>query len=165
MLKRETRILGLSGMVTERKTIIASVVFRGSFWLDGVATTTLESNERNSNLKLSNFIKNSKQFSQLHAVVISQRLHLGTISIHDLARRVKLPVIATPERHERLCRGDRGAAKFVLRIGGEQVSASAARVDRAHAERLYGIGCSPNRKVPEAIRVADLLVEELARTL
>ena len=162
MLKRESRILGLSATTRGSKRVIASVVFRGSLWLDGVATTTVEAKERNYNLKVSNLIRNSKQFSQLHAIIISQRLtRIRVISIQKLARSVKLPVIAIEPR-KGSGRENRRVNKFVLMAGGERVAATAAGVNRDQAEELYGIGCSPHRTVPEAVRVADLLAEQLS---
>lgn len=166
MFKRETRILGLSGTLIGQEMIIASVVFRGALWLDGVATMTIEAKERSYILKLSNLITSSKQFSQLHAIIISQRLMLNsTISIPDLARRVKLPVIAIAGSNRRPPRGKRHLNVVSFSVSGKNVAAVAVGVDRDQAERLYGISCSPNRKVPEAVRIADLVTKELSRTV
>ena len=163
MLKRETRILGLSGTTICHKTIIASVVFRGSLWLDGFSTTMIEAKDRNIKLQVANLIKNSKQFSQLHAIIISQRLNLQrAISIHYLARSVKLPVIAIKSQ-KRSRRGNHRVNKIIIWVSGKHVAATFAGTDRAHAEKLYKISCSPNRELPEAVRVADLLTEEISR--
>jgi len=160
LLKRESRILGLSGTRRGHTTIIASVVFRGALWLDGVTTTTVETKERNYTLKISNLIRNSKQFSQLHAIIISQRLNrIRSISTQALARSVKLPVIAIEER-KGAGRGNRRVKKFVINVGGKLVTVIAAGVNRNQAEGLYGIGCSPHSSVPEAVRIADLLAEQ-----
>jgi len=164
LLKRETRILGLSGTTRNRRTIIATVVFRGSLWLDGVSTAIIEDEERNLNLKVSNLIKNSKQFSQLHAIIISQRLTPNRpISIHELAQRLKLPVIAISKPHKITRRGNASVKKFSIAVGGKTVAATAAGAGIAQAQRLYKVGCSPHSKVPEAVRIADLLIEELSR--
>ena len=164
MLKRESRILGLSATTRGRKRVIASVVFRGSLWLDGVATTTVEAKERNYNLKVSNLIRNSKQFSQLHAIIISQRLTSNRpISIHELAQRLKLPVIEISMPHKITRRGNASVKKFSIAVGGKTVTATAAGADITHAQGLYKVGCSPHSKVPEAVRIADLMIEELSR--
>jgi len=166
LLKKETRVLGLSGTTIGQKTIIASVVFRGSLWLDGVATTMIEAKERNYNAQLSNFIKNSKQFSQLHAVIISPRLNPKPTSIRDLARRLKLPVIAITQSRRKAKRGDKHLERIAITINGEHVAATTAGVDREQAERLYVISCGTLRhvKVPEAVRIADLLTEKFNTT-
>jgi endonuclease V-like protein UPF0215 family len=156
----------LSGALIGQERIIATVVFRGSLWLDGVATTTIEAKERSYNLKLSNLITSSKQFSQLHAIIIGQRLMLNsTISIRDLARRVKLPVIAIAGSNKGPPRGRRHLNELTISVSGQEVAVMAVGVDRDEAERLYGISCSPNRKVPEAVRIADLVTKELSRTV
>jgi len=150
----------LSSTRSGHRIIIASVVFRGALWLDGVATTTVEAKERNYTLKISNLIRNSKQFSQLHAVIISQRLNrTRAISTQALARSVKLPVIAI-EARKGSGRGNRRVNKFVIKVGGKRVTATAVGVNRNQAEGLYGIGCSPHSSVPEAVRIADLLAEQ-----
>lgn len=119
--------------------------------------------ERNYNLEVSHLIKTSKQFSQLHAIIISQRLTFNrAISIQDLARRVKLPVIAITNSHSASRREDRRVNKLAITVGGRHVVA--ARVDKDQAEMLYGISCSRGSKVPEAVRIADLLTEELSKT-
>ena len=150
----------MSSTRSGHRIIIASVVFRGALWLDGVATTTVEAKERNYTLKISNLIRNSKQFSQLHAVIISQRLNrTRAISTQALARSVKLPVIAI-EARKGSGRGNRRVNKFVIKVGGKRVTATAVGVNRNQAEGLYGIGCSPHSSVPEAVRIADLLAEQ-----
>jgi endonuclease V-like protein UPF0215 family len=166
LLKREIRILGLSGAPIGHKVIIASVVFRGYLWLDGVATTMIETKARNYNLIISNLIKNSKQYSQLHAIIISQRLTITrATSIQDLARSVKLPVIAITDSHLRGGREKRRSNKFTVTVSGERVRVAIAGVERKQAEMLYEASCGPACKVPEAVRIADLLANELSRTL
>ena len=153
----------MSGAHIGRETVIVSVVFRGSLWLDGVATTTIEAKEESYSLRLSNLITSSKQFSQLHAIIISQRLMLN--SIRELARRVKLPVIAIAGSNKRPQRRKRQLNEFTVSVSGQNVAAMGVGVDRDQAERLYRISCSPHRTVPEAVRIADLVTKELSRTV
>ena len=133
--------------------------------MDGVATSVMEPRERNFNLKVSNLIRNSKQFSQLHVILISPRLIPNRqISIRGLARRVKLPVIAIIKSRKGSMTGKRDANILDIEVRGKHVVVSAAGVERDEAERLYRIGCSPCGKIPEAVRIADLLAKELNRT-
>ena len=165
MLKRESRILGLSGTTVDGEIIIASVVFRGSLWLDGVAAAIIPMTEEEYQVGIANLVKNSKQFSQLHAIVISKRLTLNwPLSLRGLARGVKLPVIATYGHSHQISRS-RGTERFALSVSGGHITASAAGTDRDQAEKLYAIGCRPHNEVPEAVRIADLFVEELRRSL
>ena len=163
MLKREARVLGLSGTTVRGRTIVVSVVFRGALWLDGIATCVMDARERNYLPKVSDLIKKSKQFSQLHAILISSRFGRNReLSIQDLARKLKLPVIAIKSGKGRTT-GKQGVNNFDIEANGKRVLVSAAGVDRDGAERLYAIGCSKRGKTPEAVRVADLLAKELTR--
>jgi endonuclease V-like protein UPF0215 family len=161
LLKREARILGLSGTTICGNRILVSVVFRGSLWLDGVATSVIEAPDENYTLKASNLIRSTKQFSQLHAIIISRQLAQDReLSIQELTRKLRLPVIAIkPSKRSRV----RNAKNFEIDVGGKHVAVSAAGVGRDEAERLYGIGCSPHLNVPEAVRIADLLAKQLSR--
>jgi endonuclease V-like protein UPF0215 family len=143
--------------------IVVSVVFRGPLWLDGVAASVMEARKRNFNLKVSNLIKSSKQYSQLHVILISPRLTRNRqISIQSLARKVRLPVIAI-KPYKRPKTRKRSVNNFEISVRGKQVAVMAAGVERDEAERLYRIGCSPYGTIPEAVRIADLLTGELNR--
>ena len=162
MLKRESRLLGLSGTAVNDKIIIASVVFRGSLWLDGVAAKIIPTAQEEYHIGITNLVKSSKQFSQLHAIIISKRLTLNwPLSLRELARAVKLPVVAIYSHSHQTARRRHGVERFALPISGGYVTASIAGTDKDQAEKLYAIGCSPHNKVPEAVRIADLFVEEL----
>lgn len=168
MLKRETRILGLSGTTIRDRTIVVGVVFRGSLWLDGVLTSSLDTAEQNYNPEISRAIESSKQYPQLHAIILSRRLSRSRkISIRDLARRSRLPVIAIAKsgNGSRAEKRLRAVKNFGIVVSGKHLVVSAAGVDRAEAERLFGIGCTQGNKIPEAVRVADLLAVQLGREL
>jgi endonuclease V-like protein UPF0215 family len=168
LLKRETRILGLSGTTIRDRTIIVGVVFRGSLWLDGVVASSLDTVVRNYNPEIIRAIESSKQYPQLHAIILSRRLSRSRkISIRDLARRTRLPVIAITKSAEgsRTKRHLPGVKNFGIVVSGKHLEVSAAGVDRGEAERLYGIGCIRGNKTPETVRVADLLAKQLGREL
>jgi len=164
LFKRESRILGLSGTRIKGKIVIVGVVFRGSLWLDGVVTSIVDIAERSLNSEVSRTIESTKQFSQLHAVILSQRLVIKKgISIVELSRRIRRPVIQPSKRaKKRRPRKFASAVKDLdLVVNGKHVVVSAAGIGREEAEQLYRIACSPNCKVPEAVRVADLIAKEL----
>ena len=165
MLKRETRVLGLSCVSVHSRMIVVSVVFRGAMWLDGVSSSAIEVSEQSFILIASNLIKNCRQFSQLHAILIRLRtVQNREISIQSLARRVKLPVIAITEPGRRLTAENQELNSFDISLRGKHVTIFAAGVEKGEAEELYKIGCSPYGMVPEAVRIADLLTEELNRS-
>lgn len=158
-------MLGLSCVSVHSRMIVVSVVFRGAMWLDGVSSSMVEASGRSYNLLASSLIKNCKQFSQLHAILISLRSAQNwEMSIQSLARRVKLPVIAITESRKKLTAENRGLNSFDISLGGKRVTISAAGVKRDEAEGLYRIGCSPYGTVPEAVRIANLLTEQLNRS-
>ena len=134
-------------------------------WLDGVSVSFADAKAENYIVDASTLIRNCKQFSQLHAVLLSPRLGLvRRVSMSDLARRIKLPVIAISRAHKKLTRENECSDSFDISIRGKHVTISIARVERKTAENLYRIVCSPRGIIPEAVRVADLLAEELNRT-
>ena len=146
------------------RTIIVGVVFRGSLWLDGVLTSNLDATLRSYNSEISRAIESSKQYRQLHAVILSRRLSRSRkISVLDLARRLKLPVIASAKSADgsRPGRRLRAVKNFGICVSGKRLEVSAAGVDEVEAERLYGIGCTQGSMLPEAVRVADLLTKQL----
>ena len=168
MIKREARILGLSAAHRGRTILVVGVVFRGSLWLDGVISCTIEMNATNQNSTLSKAIKQSKQYSQLHAIILKEQSIPGwKVNLTDLARRVKLPVITTANRRilraPRVGKGARSMQRYNIIINGRKLPVLTVGVSRADAEQLYSVGCTPSNRVPEAVRVANLLVQQASR--
>jgi endonuclease V-like protein UPF0215 family len=165
LLKKETRILGLSGTTIDHRTILVGVVFRGALWLDGVVTSSLDRTEQEYELQISRAIQSSKQYSQLHAVIVSRRLSRNRkISFRDLSVRLRLPVIALGQSNYRSRTGRlRPLKSFGIVVSGKHLRVSAVGIDRAGAERLCKIGCTLGSTVPESVRVADLVAEQLGR--
>ena len=165
-MKRETRILGLSGTTIRDRTIVIGVVFRGSLWLDGVVSATLDIAGHDYEREISRAIKSSKQYPQLHAIIVSHHLS-RKISIRDLAKRLRLPAISIA-RSPGVSRAEpflRAPKIFGIVVDGKHLEVTAAGVGRAETQRLYEIGCTQGSKIPEAVRVADLMAEQLGRGL
>jgi len=147
---------------------VVGVIFRGALWLDGVISCTLEKNATNQNSTLSKAVKQSKQYSQLHAIILKEQTIPGwKVNLTDLARRVKLPVITTATRGilraPKNGKGARSMRRYNIIINGRKLPVLAVGVGRANAEQLYSIGCTPSNRVPEAVRVANLLAQEASR--
>ena len=147
---------------------MVGVAFRGSLWLDGVICCILEMNETNQNSTLSRAIKQSKQYSQLHAIILKERLVRGwKVNLSDLARRVELPVITIANRRistaQKTGKSARGMQRYDITINRRPLSVLAVGVGRSEVEQLFNVGCTPTRGIPEAVRVADLLVQQASR--
>jgi endonuclease V-like protein UPF0215 family len=169
LIKREARILGLSTRRKGRNILVVGVVFRGSLWLDGVISCSLGINGTSQNIALSEAIKGSKQYSQLHAIIVKKELVLGLkASLTDLARRVNLPVIAIMNRRDskapRHEMGPRGQQRYDIMVNGHHVSVLAVQISRKGVEQVFNVGCIPTNWMPEAVRVADLLVQQVSRS-
>jgi endonuclease V-like protein UPF0215 family len=108
----------------------------------------------------------SKQYSQLHAVILC-REHLvpaRDIAIEDLARRLRLPVIAfVKKRRAGIKRSNRSmkASHYDLSIRGKRVSVIASRIGPERAQEIFAAACARDRSIPEAARVADLISEQV----
>ncbi|MGA3108024.1 MAG: DUF99 family protein [Candidatus Bathyarchaeia archaeon] len=168
MIKREARILGLSARRKGRTILVVGVVFRGSLWLDGVISCLLEMNGTNQNSTLSGAIKGSKQYSQLHAIIVKKQFVPGfELDLDDLARRVNLPVIAITNLHiskaPKKEMGQRGPQRYDIIVNEHDLSVSAVRISRVVVEQVFNVGCSPASSIPEAVRVANLLAQESSR--
>ena len=144
------------------------VVFRGSLWLDGVISCSLGMNGTSQNSTLSEAIKGSRQYSQLHAIILKKELVSGlNASLTDLARRVNLPVIAIMNRRGSKARrnwmGSRGQQRHDIIVNGHHLSVLAVQISRKEVEQVFNVGCTPTNWMPEAVRVADLLVHEVSK--
>ena len=167
MLKKETRILGISTTLPLKAGIvIVGTIFRGSSWLDGILTCTLGLKNDHRMLQLSGEIISSRQYSQLHAVIISknQTVLQRDNQIAELARRLKLPVIILLERASVEMRNhSRGVNEYYLDINGEQLRLFAKGVGIKEIRELFTVCCVQNSCVPEAVRVADLITKQVNR--
>jgi endonuclease V-like protein UPF0215 family len=165
LLKAETRLLGLSSASIRGQRVLLGVVFRGALWLDGVSVSVADEKAENYVVNASTLVRNCKQFSQLHAILLSPQLgFVRRLPMSDLARRVRLPVIGITRTHESLGKVNERSGSFDISIRGKHVTIRTVGVKRKDAESLYKIGCSPYDIVPEAVRIADLLAEALKRT-
>jgi len=162
-LKKETRILGLSATPRLKdRTFVVGVIFRGSSWLDGILTCNLKAKSDHKMLRLSRAIMKSRQYSQLHAVIISsdQTILQRDSHIAELARRLKLPVILLLKRARRKKTSQPlGVEQYEFDIKGKRLHASAKGMRFNESQELFTVGCAPDSSVPEAVRVADLIAK------
>jgi len=112
-------------------------------------------------LKLSRAILKSRQYSQLHAVIISssQRVLEQNDHITELACRLKLPVMLLVKGPKKTSQSF-GVEQYKLDINGERLHVSAKGISFKEAQELITLGCAPDSRVPEAVRVADLITKQ-----
>jgi endonuclease V-like protein UPF0215 family len=168
LLKKETRILGLSATPRLKGgPIVVGAIFRGSSWLDGILTCTLRPERGRETLTLSRAIMRSRQYPQLHAVIISSdQSVLRENHITELTRRLKLPVILLLKRASVKKRiHPLGGKQYDLNINGERLHVSAKGISCQKIQELFNVGCAPDSHVPEAVRVADLITKQALRLL
>ena len=112
---------------------------------------------------ISSTIKQSKQYSQLHAVILAkQELFYGR-ELAELASSIGTPVIAIlkpPSNVQSQVKPWPNTRRYELRVGDKNVSVLAVGVGKEEAERIFAIACHPSAIVPEAVRVAELIVKQ-----
>jgi cyanophycinase-like exopeptidase len=114
-------------------------------------------------LKLSRAIMRSRQYSQLHAVIISKNQNALRRDDHiaELAGRLKLPVILLLKRaRAKKTSQPHGVEQYELEINGEQLHVSAKGISFKEMQELFTVGCAPGSYVPEAVRVVDLITKQ-----
>ena len=165
MLKRETRILGLSAAGIGESLIVIGAIYRGSLWLDGVVTAIVDPSDRDLEKEIATVIKNTKQFPQLHATIVSRGL-FGKLSLGNLARHLRIPVITSYQRigKTRMPTSFSNVNRSHLIVNTKKLVLLYAGKMRDEAQKLYTIGCAGSEDVPEAVRVADRLVREVRST-
>lgn len=169
MLKKEVRILGLSATPREKKQpLVIGVVFRGNLWLDAILTCLLELNKHDHPSAISRAIVQSKQYSQLRAVILAREQLIPSENIQptDLARAIRLPVICIirkPRSHPttKQSKGSPEANRYDLLVNGHHVPVLGVGVSHKGAQEIFNVACTPNRKIPEAVRVADLIAKQV----
>jgi len=173
LLKKETRILGISAPKGEsRWTPVIGVVFRGSMWLDGVTTCRFKPRD-NHLIQLAQAILRTRQYSQLHAVILAREklAPRAQIDLAELSRRIRLPVIAIIRRKKsgkmpRVKPSISHSTKiFDIEVHGASLSIKAADINREAARELFEVTCSDKYPIPEAIRISDLITKHLSKRI
>lgn len=156
MLKKQVRILGMSGIAEKRnKALVVGVVFRGNSWLDGAFAFPSDLQRRDHIASLAKAIMKSKQYSQLHAVTFSrtQIIPSHPIDIVALARRLKLPVIAIAKKgRAKTATRQLFGNRYDLLVNGKRLSVFAKGIDFDGVSETFRIACKPNFQTPEAAR-------------
>jgi hypothetical protein len=156
LLKKETRILGLSTPPKTHVKPIIGAIFRGSLWLDAIVTCLpIKSNESDAP-RLAAAIKKAKQYSQIQAGIFSREdiLKQGYKDYRRLSELITFPIFAIAKKTF----GRVPRSEFVG-IQGEEGRITLWINDHNpnRAVELYSLGCAKEHSTPEAVRVAELI--------
>ena len=172
MLKKEVRILGLSAPTKRKEPIpVIGVIFRGSLWLDGIFTCLLK-RKRGYLSALDKAIIQSKQYSQLRAVILSRKQLIPgeDLDITELASRINLPVLSLIKNHHTSMTRLNGrparsstVSRYSIVVNGKTVWVLAAGVSFDETRQIFAVSCAENYRIPEAVRVADLIARRVSR--
>jgi endonuclease V-like protein UPF0215 family len=173
LIKKEARILGLSAPTGKLKRIpLIGIVFRGNLWLDGMLTCQIEPNRPEYLSVLVGAIVQSRQYSQIQAVILSQETLTSVIriSVSNISRMINLPVISIlgKSNHRGTLRQNRPpltkskVGHIWIKIAGKSVCVNAARVSGQETQEIFDVACLKGKWIPEAVRVADIIAKNLA---
>jgi len=161
-------LLGISiGPIRRNQAIAVGVVFRGNSWLDGVLSCTIDLTKPNPWLNLLKAVMRSRQYSQLHAIILSRSVLRNGINVPSLAKKLSVPVVAivTGLRSSTFTKSQLGTRNYQFLINGKRISVLAKGVTFKEAQEIFEVGCSPHSFLPEATRVADLIAKHGSRAL
>ena len=120
--------------------------------------------------RVASAISGTKQYSQLRAVVLSQQFTnlLRNFDIRVLARRIRLPVISAVQSRQRspIVRAGRDheiGDLFEIKIRGNLVLVHIAGIDIERARQVLEVSCTQFHRIPEAVRVADLIARHTSK--
>lgn len=173
MIKKEARILGLAAASGRLQQIsVVGIVFRGNLWFDGMFTCQIRPNEHDCIAKLVSAIVRSRQYSQIHAVILPREV-LGSgvrLDISDLSHKINLPVIAIARKalyqKRPLHRNPKPKSKtdsFSIKIGGGKVPVEVSGMSRDQTREIFAIACVDGQQIPEAVRVAKMVATHAPR--
>ena len=158
LLKRETRILGLSARRERDGRSIIGVVFRGNLWLDAILTYIPEQSNRLSVPEFASFLKKTKQYPQIQVAIFSRESILqGTYDdFRKLAELVRFPIFTISDESTRKL----PRTQFIgIKRGNKKILLWINNYNPQRAKELYILGCTDNESLPEAVRVAKLIAE------
>jgi len=148
---------------------IIGIVFRGNLWLDGIFTCQIQRKEHDCLTSLVSAISQSKQYSQVHAVILSREALVSGVQldISEFSHRINLPVISIARRtidRKRSTDSDRNPKSeidcFSFKIADGRVPVKVSGMSRDETREIFAIACRDGQRIPEALRVAKVVATE-----
>ena len=156
-IKKEIRVIGITVFKPSDKPYyeIIGVIFRGNIWFDGVLRAQTTDQEMTS--LIAEMISSSKHYRQIRVVLVKKDLFLDGAIIDPprLAHAIKKPIIA-------LCWekvSDFMEVPGIVEPLGDSSFAVGLKKDKA--KKIIKM-VSRGKDLPEVLRVASLLREELS---
>ena len=174
MIKREARILGLAAASRGLQQIpVIGIVFRGNLWLDGILTCQIRPKEPDCMAELVGAILQSRQYSQIHAVILPGEVLVSGVrfDISDFSHKIDLPVISIARRalyrkgpsHRKPMPKSR-TDYFGFKIAGRLVPVKVSGISREETREIFDVACVEGQQIPEAVRVAKMVATHVAGT-
>jgi len=172
LIKKEARILGLAAASGRQQQIpVIGIVFRGNLWLDGIFTCQIRSTEPDGMSGVVSAIVQSRQYSQIHAVILPREVLVPGVrfDISDFSHKINLPVISIAGRaryrkeptHRKSMLKSR-ADFFSVKIAGGLVPVKVSGISREETREIFAVACVDGRRIPEAVRVAKMVATHVA---
>ena len=186
-IKPEIRVLGVDDgrFVPRTKGVadVVGVVYRGSYWFEGVMHTTVTIDGLDSTEKIATMINNSPYFDELRVVLLDGVTFAGfnVVDIRELSHLIALPVISVVSDEPNLVeikQALRNLPDFEVRWqamtnsgkpfpvetrkGENPVYVQTAGISSDNAEKILK-QTSVHSNIPEALRVAHLVASGLFR--
>ena len=147
------------------EVLVVGTVFRGSSWLDNILTSWVRPKTICALSIISSLIIASKQYSQLHAVILSKKdpLFGNDASIVELSHMVKLPVISIIRKKKEKNKEGKTLQKahYEIEVHGERIHVLAKGKSLEETQELFILCSAPKSCIPEAARIADLISEQV----
>ncbi len=178
-MKKEIRILGIDDAsfdkFNDKRVLVIGTVFRGGSWLDGVLSTYVRVDGKNSTKKLIEMINGCKFKPQLQCIMLDG-IALGGFNIVDvqmLNRKTGIPVIVVMRDYPDFKKIESALRKLkkegklsLLKKAGEVIKVDnihiqVVGVDLKKAKQFLKISCTRSY-VPEPIRIAHLIGQGIA---
>jgi len=169
LIKKEARILGLAAPKGRQKQIpVIGIVYRGNLWLDAIIVCQSIPNGPEHLQDLVKAIVRSKQYPQIHAVILSREdLAPGLqIDISDFSRRINLPVICITERTacrkiaSQSTKEVRQVEHLSFKVSGKVANVKIVGLNREEAQEIFQVACANDQRIPEAVRVAEIIANQ-----
>ncbi|MFC1769103.1 DUF99 family protein [Nanoarchaeota archaeon] len=174
MYKKEVRVMGIDDSPFDKKkkgdVLVIGTVYRGGSSLDGVATSKVRVDGRNSTDKIIKMINNSKWKSQLQCIFLDGIAFGGfnVMNINKLHKRTKLPIIVIIRRMpdvEKIIKtlnkiGMEDKVKLIEKAGEVRkvgrIYIQFVGISITRAKELLKICCT-NSNVPEPLRISHII--------
>jgi len=187
VIKPEIRVLGVDDGAfvphSGGSVSIIGVVYRGSFWFDGLMHTEVTVDGFDATDRIAEMILTSPHYKQLRVAILNGVTFAGfnVVNIKTLHRRIKLPLIALTQKKpnlieirkalENLPKSEQrwrdildAGSEYVIpaRNGKSKLYVHLAGLSEQNAVRIIQIASSRSN-IPEPLRVAHLIASGISK--